>query len=318
MADLLILNNFPALNLVEKTKLSADVAAAATTFTVKNPDGYSDTNGEEDIIIIGLPGQDGSEKKEIVTISSSTFTVAALSFAHKKYTPVASLRGDQIKIYRAANVDGTQPADADFSLLATVNIEVDQQYTEYNDEDGGNGYWYKQTFYHSVKDEETDIADSIAVRGGGYGHYVTVEQVRKSAGFKGNDNIPDADIAEARDDAESTVKGALYSGGYVLPINDPIPGSVVRITRQLAAAYLLQEEYGAAAQGTNKDGYEKEDKIMTRLEAIQEGKITLTDVHTEEEESKVDAVSGWPNDNTEDASEANAGGERRFTSKQTW
>jgi len=119
-------------------------------------------------------------------------------------------------------------------------------------------------------------------------------------------------IAEARDDAENTVKGAVLSGGYVLPIDEPIPGSLIRITRQLAAAFLLQEEYGTAAQGSSKDGYEKEDRVMKRLEQIQTGEVTLTDAHTEEEEDKRDAVSGWPDDTTEDLSSANSGGDKKF------
>ena len=164
MADLLKLDNFPELNLKEKTELSADVAAAATTFTVKNASGLVDTDTDEDILVIGPPGHEACEKRTIDTISGSTITVAALSFAHKKYTKVASLRGDQIKIYRAANVDGTKPADASFSLLTTVTIEVDQHYTEYKDATGGSDYWYKQTFYHSLQEVETALADSEAVR----------------------------------------------------------------------------------------------------------------------------------------------------------
>lgn len=316
MADTLYLTNFPEPNIVERTQIAADVAAAATTVTVKNVDNFANN----DIIVLGELGSEQAEKKQITSLDSSTqiITIPALTFKHYNLEPLTKIRGDKIRLYRAANVDGTQPDDGDFSLITTVTIQVSKTYTEYVDEDGGDGYWYKMTYYNSVDSSETDIAESEAIRGGNYGHYATVEQVRRTAGFVDNSDITDDVIAEARDEAESVIKGYIVSSGYYLPLTTPYPPSLVRLVKQLAAAYLLQDEYGASTEGTDKDGYAKEEAVMKRLEKIQDGTITLIDVHKETNTSKKDDVSGWPDDTTEDTPSYQHGGKPKFTMSKNW
>lgn len=312
MPELLYLTNFPDANIVEQSQLNAAVAATGTSVALKNVSNFA----IGDVAVIGRLATEQAEKRELsaVDTSAQTVTFSALSFAHKKLDPITKLRGDQIRIYRAANVDDTQPDDDDFILIHTINIDVTNQITIWNDPTGGVGYWYKITYYASNGGAETDIADSMAVRGGNYGHYATVEQVRKSSGLVGNSDVEDETIAEARNEAESVIKGSILAAGYTLPFEEPYPPSVVRLVKQLASAYLLQEEFGASVQGSNRDGFELEKSIMAKLKLIQEGKIQLIDVNKETVEDKISDVGGSP----DDSSESQSGGDPLFTMGKQW
>ena len=75
-------------------------------------------------------------------------------------------------------VDGNIPADASFSQIGTaIDIDPDQTFTIFTDGSGGSEYWYKTTYFNSVTLAETNITQSFAARGGGYGHLVAVERV---------------------------------------------------------------------------------------------------------------------------------------------
>lgn len=316
MAELLYLTNFPEINIVEKTLLNAAMVAGDTSVVVKNVQNFS----VDDFVIIGRVASEQAEKLQLTasTLASQTLGFAACKFAHPKLEEVTKIRGDIIRVYRAADVDGNQPDDDSFILVNPVTINVKRSYTEYNDADGGVGYWYKITYYNSDTGDETDISESPAVRGGNYGHYATIEQVRTTSGLVGNSDVTDEVVAQARDEAESTVKGYIIAGGYVLPIEEPYPPSVVRLVKQLASAFLLQDEFGASVQGTNRDGFEQEKSVIAKLEAIQKGEIQLIDVNKETIKEKKDSVGGWPDDSTETESVSNHGGAPRFTMGRKW
>jgi hypothetical protein len=78
--------------------------------------------------------------------------------------------GGSIRIYRAANVDGSGPDDEDFALLTLRSIDADQQTTYYTDPVGSSDYWYKLTYYDATANAEAALADAVAVRGSDYGH----------------------------------------------------------------------------------------------------------------------------------------------------
>ncbi len=169
-----------------------------------------------------------------------------------------------------------------------------------------------------MNNNETDISESDAVRGGNYGHYATVDQVRLAAGFRDNTDIIDESIAEARDEAESIIKGYIVGAGYYLPLLPPYPPTMVRLVKQLASAYLLQNEYGASAQGTDRDGDAREVSVMKYLDKIQIGTIKLVDVNKETITPKVENIAGWPDDTTKDASNQDHGGKPKFTMSKKW
>src|SRR4051794_28804133 len=127
MAQKLQINNFSSSNISELTQLDQDTAVSASPVSVlvKN----SQDIAVNDLVIIGTLGSETSEKKTVTAVADTThFTVASLSFIHNRFDSVTKIYGDKVKIYRAANVDGTQPLDASFTNIATATIDTDQLY----------------------------------------------------------------------------------------------------------------------------------------------------------------------------------------------
>jgi len=307
MAEIIRLINFNPLNTAEKSKLNADAAASQAVIQAENAQGYA----TDDYVIVGQLGNEKSELRQISSITNQNITLTAnLSFAHKRFEVITKLRGNQIRIYRAVNVTGKPPADASFSILATVNIDPEQLYSEYTDATGGSGYWYKQTYYNSTSTAETPLSNSEAIRGGDYGHYATLWEIRNEAGFQNNDYVTDDIISRFRDNAESLVKGALRAAGYTLPIptDIPVPGALNNATLLLAAGYLLLQDYGVGYDGTNKEGTQKIDLGNKILEDIRNRNMYLVGID-EVAIPVSDSVAGWPDDTTATAEEADAGGD---------
>lgn len=293
MAEILTLSGYSPANLVEKTGLSVDVAAALTTVTAKDVTNIA----ANDFVIIGTPGEDDAEKRKVTAVNTTTQVltlVSALTFAHKRFESVTKLRGDQIRLYRASNVDGTVPAS--FSLLATIDIPADQLSVQYTDSTGGSSYWYRQTYYNSVSLAETNLTDAPAKRGGDFGHFCTVDEVRAEAGLSNNPDYPDWMIADRRDDAESEIKGTLRSAGYTLPFAT-IPSTVRNVTKLLAAGYLLQQDYGPGVEGSTKEGQGKINMAYQLLEKIMNHQIVLLDA-VEADVAERSSINGWPDETT--------------------
>lgn len=315
MAELLRLMNFSPFNIVEQSRLSEDAAAGQDELTPENADQLSDGA----YVVIGEPGTEQAEIGQIDDVTDGVVSLTAvMSFAHKRFEPVVKLRGNQIRVYRAANVDGTAPASASFSLIATVTIQADQQYTEYVDADGGSGYWYRQTLYDGSS--ETEIDDSVPVRGGDYGHYATIDSVRIEAGFTNNAYVTDQQISDRRDDAEAQVNSALYSAGYPLPLATPYPTLLTNITKLFAAGYLLLQEYGEKDEGTNKEGKAKLKLAQDMLDKIVNGTMLLigADGTPVSKESQRLGLTMWPDASTEDTDPSEGGSRRAFRMGQVF
>jgi hypothetical protein len=173
-------------------------------------------------LLVGNPGAEGSEVLAVSAVNSDQVgvTVGATKLKHLQNEPVAKLYGNQAKIYRAPNTTGLEPADGSFTLLATVTLEPDQPSTTYVDATGGDGYWYKYTYFNSQNSNETDKTQSIAARGEGdsSGNYCTVDEVRGQAGFKNARYITDDLIDEKRKAAQDEINAAL-GGYYAVPFS---------------------------------------------------------------------------------------------------
>lgn len=312
MATTLRAPSFAEVNVKERTTLSAESAAADTTLELTSAQGFA----ADDFILIGHPGVENCEKRQISGLTGLVATVSALTLNHEAYEPVTALRGDKVVFYRAANVDGTIPDDEDFTELAAVDIDPDQQSTYYNDSDGSSGYWYKFTYRNSETEAETDLADATAVRGDDYGHYASLSQIRKDAGLQHNPNIDDELVDEHRRAAESEINSAM-TGRYVVPFSSPVPDLITQITIQLAAGLLLLNQYGTTATGSNKDGTAK-CKAARALIARLQGEtvdglppIYLTD-YLGDELPRESGISYWPDETTEDADIEDGGSKRAF------
>ena len=293
--EVIIVDNFPAINVLEDSYLTADSAAAQKVVVPANVDGFATTN----YCLVGQKGAEASEIAQIDTVVGTNVTfLANLLNKHYRNDPIVKLRANQIKIYRAANVDGSAPADGSFSVLVTLGIEADQLYTQYTDENGGNGYWYKFTYYNSTSGVETAIADAIAVRGGNYGHYIDVDEVRSEAGLDNNRWITDGKIYDKLVAAEAEVNGSLILGGFSLPLVS-IPENVKQATRLLAAGFLLTMDYGPEFSGTLKDGERKIKEAREILASIEKGTKPLVD-GTGAVVSQSKQVKGYPDDSAPD------------------
>lgn len=103
--------------------------------------------------------------------------------------------------------------------------------------------------------------------------YSTATKVRDEAGFTGNNNILDATITSYIDAATSHIDGKI-GRIYTLPLAST-PAIIELIERNLAAGYLMLDEYGTQGEGTSKDGNAKIKWAESMLESIEKGVIEL-------------------------------------------
>jgi len=317
MSQSIRIDNYGSLNTVEKTQLDASCAASATTLTVKNNQGFVAGN----TILIGRPGSESGERAIVNSTSGSNSIVlsSGISFSHERSVDVTKLFGDKIRIYRASNSDGTQPVDASFTLLATVDIDYDQLFTDYTDTSGGSDYWYKFVYYNTTLATSTDIADSSCSRGGVVGIYASIESIRQEAGLSNARYVSDSLVSQKRAAAQSMINATL-TGIYVVPFTAPIDPLIEECTKVLAAGYLLLENYGALTVLNTNNGQAKVDSIIGTkdkpglLDKIKNKNVTLVNAIGVAQATETSVqFSGWPNASTADADSSVGGGDFMFT-----
>lgn len=303
MPEIISITSFLEFNILQTSQLTADVSIGGVTLNLINGNGF-DT---DHVILVGEPGAEGSEIVTPSDVTGKVVTVSALTQDHKKGRNVYVLRSNKARVYSAPNVDGTQPTtDGVYSLLGTVSHIGDKKEVEYTDDTNGDDYWYLYTFYNDVPTvaEETTKVLTDAVRGGGYGQYATVDEVRAEAGLNGNRWIKDSLIYEKLVSAESEVNASLVIGKYTLPL-ETIPANVKHATILLAAGYVLTVDYGAEHSGTNKDGEHKIAQAREILKSFEEGTGILLDA-TGSAIATGSRMGGYPDSNAADASPSEA------------
>lgn len=121
---------------LEETALTADVAAAATTITVENIDGFA----VNQILLIGDFGQEDSEiiKTHASTApTGSTITLASgLVKAHSARTKVYLIEFDAVEFNHADTLTGAK------TVLATPSIQADQLIQIYTDTSETAGFYF--------------------------------------------------------------------------------------------------------------------------------------------------------------------------------
>ena len=147
----------PTLDL-QDTWLSADVAAAATSSTVKNNDGFA----ADIYTVFGTPGNELTEIVLLTSITGNTTLghTTGPVFAHSARTKISRIRYNQAKIYRATSETGT------YSLVTTVDLTLDQKETVYIDTAGASSSWYKVKYYN----EKTADLSSFSAPSPGTGY----------------------------------------------------------------------------------------------------------------------------------------------------
>jgi phage gp36-like protein len=248
MSTTLAIESFNETNLRERTTLTGGAVEGAAVLTVASTQGFA----PGDIIYVGELSREGCEKARIESVDDDTTIslIAPLGLAHSRFEPLVSVLGDLIHVYRAANIDGSVPALDAFTVLVTRDIDPDQLSTFYTDSSGNSGFWYGYTYFNASTNEETDLDGSVLVRGDDFGHYASLSEIRKEAGFDGAYNSSDTVIDQQRRAAEAEINTAL-SSAYTVPFQ-VVPEIIHTLTIQLAAGLLLNDAYRGTGRGDSK------------------------------------------------------------------
>jgi hypothetical protein len=309
VAQTLNLSNYDDPNIKETAKINADVAVDDTSLAIS----FSDDLEEGDLLYLGRLGSESGEVVTVATIvDSENITIAAATKPHSRFEDATVIFGNQIKIYRASNVDGSQPDDTSFSFLDTTNIDFDQLSTSYIDDTGGADYWYKYIYRNSGGDE-TFLTDSSAARGGGVGNYCSIQNIREEAGFQNNRYITDSQINNERQAAQDEINGEL-SGIYTLPFEPPINPMITRITKVLAAGFLLSKDYGVVNTFSTNNGATKTKEARDLLAKIASKEYVLNDATGTDTSIPGTGRSfgGWPDETTATADPSVGGAARNI------
>lgn len=296
----------PDLSKQEYTKLTAAVSAGSdVSLSVENNQGFV----ANDLIIIPTEGKEKCEKEKIASVSgNNTIVVPTIKFAHLEGDEVRKTPYDQVILYFCVDEDGTYAA-----VGTWVDINFDDLVTYIDHSAGTAATWYKAEFKNSITGAVSGLSAAFQITADV--HYCTLNQVLEEAGMTGNRFIAPERVSRLRANAESEVKGSI-SGRYSLPLSE-IPEIVREAAKLLAAGKLLWQEFGTDAEGTVNDGAAKIKEARSILKEIRDGGIVLLDSDDTELTRAGDrAISGWPDETTEDADEDDAGGEINFRISQ--
>jgi hypothetical protein len=178
---------------IQQTYVSTAVSAGGTSSPVKNIGGFTNQWAAQF-------GQTGEETAEIMVVSgvpsgtqlnfgtSPSHTGGTLLYAHAQDTPIYQIHYDQIIFYRS-----TAGTVGPFSSLATVSIQPDNPYTQYNDTTGISTYAYYAQYYNSVSG---DLSGSSSIFLPGGPTFYSLQKIRQrtkdklySAGYIRDDSI---------------------------------------------------------------------------------------------------------------------------------
>lgn len=178
---------------IQQTYVATGINTSGTTSPVRNSDGFT-ANWAVQV------GQTGEETAEILIVSgipsgtalnfgtNPTHTGGSLLFSHAQDSIIYQTHYDQIIFSRS--VTGTA---GPFSALATVSIQPDNQFTQYNDPAGVGTYAYYAQYYNSVNGD-TSGSSSIFLPGGPT--FYSLQKLRSrtkdklfSAGYIRSDNL---------------------------------------------------------------------------------------------------------------------------------
>lgn len=147
------------LNIIqEKTTVSSSLASGGSSVSVRNTDGIS----ANDYVIIGKLGEETTELEQISTVSSATSLSLndTVNFAHGIGSPISVIGYNQIEISYKTSVSGS------FSVLDTIDIQVDSLATTYDDTSGQTSYYYRIRLYNSTTGQYSDYSPTL--KGSGF------------------------------------------------------------------------------------------------------------------------------------------------------
>jgi phage gp36-like protein len=276
MALTLNLTNFSQNNILEFAKVATDTVAGGAVLPFDNAQNFAG----QDFILVGKQGGGVSRVYQITSLAGNNVTLSEnLVFPVERGTQITKLFGNKLKVYSAPYMQGSIPADGDYTLVTggTINIDPDQLITQFTDQNGSDQFWYKYTFYNSITQGETQLRSSSAVRDTSATDYATIGDVRQEAGFNGNYNVTDELIYRKLQAAQAKINGML-SGRYVLPIGQPVSPIIADLTVRLAAGYVMIAEYGTFDGQDKSKGEKLRDDAISELKDYQTGSQVITDL----------------------------------------
>lgn len=124
--------------------LTASVASSGVTLTMRNNEGFSNTDPQSLVLLENL----GSTQAEIVRvngaiIAGTSLTVQALTFSHNIDTPVSRILFNQAEISGAATETGAK------TVIATITLQIANQFTDYLVSGTTYAYYFVR-FYNSL------------------------------------------------------------------------------------------------------------------------------------------------------------------------
>lgn len=199
------IRNYELVKNREKTYLTASVAVAGTTLTVRGVDSNAWANN--DWIIVG---EIGSKNAEILQVNGAVSDGTSLTidnagsggarYAHAIDEPVYRIDYNQVRIYR-----NTTDSTTGLTTLTTVEIQPDDQFTRYEDSVNTTGYGFVQ-FRNSDSTALSDYSDGIPYTG-----YTPrslgrmIKAVRRILGEQSFSYIDDDDIREELNEQQRDV-----------------------------------------------------------------------------------------------------------------
>src|SRR3990167_6676814 len=126
-----------------KTIMTATIAAAGTTITVKSNLGFA----QNDFVLIGNIGDEKAEIKQITAAvtAGTSLTIAAATFDQDIDTQITKIDFNQVRFNR-----GTTTVAADSTALAAAQaIDPSEIYSYYEDATNTTGYGFVR-FYDAV------------------------------------------------------------------------------------------------------------------------------------------------------------------------
>lgn len=200
----------------EKTYLTAAAAAAATSLTVQSTDiapaaTSSDTWADNDYMMVGEPGEEGTEIMQMAAAvtAATTLTIdregsaGGLRYAHSIGTPIYRLDFNRVEFNR-----NTTNTTSGVSVLTTIRIQPDDQFTRYEDTANSTGYGFAR-FNNQTTGAFSSYSDGINYEATGEGSsrdprtlWSMRKKVRQLLDESTDDKLKDEMIDEALNDKQ--------------------------------------------------------------------------------------------------------------------
>lgn len=143
------------------------VAGSAKDLTIDDNNDFV----ADDYVLIGEIGKAQSEIFKVNTAVTAGTTIQAdsLTFPHNIGKPLYKVPYNQVKFYRSATLAGAK------TLLATLNIDADNEYTIYVDSANTTGYLFF-TLYNETTTAESDYSAGFSYDNSPYGSRIKIRE----------------------------------------------------------------------------------------------------------------------------------------------